>query len=414
MTDESNRNFDAGHSLSLGRALHVGFIGLGQCGGNLAEAFARREYPAIALNTSQADLRSLSHLADAQKILIGDERFGSGGSLTLGGEALRASSEKIEEAVLRAFEDVEIVVVAAGLGGGTGGNLAELINLLAAHELPVVALGALPGEGEGHRTKTNALWALNELVESDAESIILVDNEKLFEAHAAATVTSFMRECNEALVTSFDQLNRISNDDRLRSLRTFDPNDLRQLLRFGGVTVFGSRALDGALNRETLGTAFAEIINQNEILAGSFEPTDVVTIGSIIAASERLLAGTPASAFDAYTREIKRITNGAMHRTGLYASDAKESRLYVIAAGLPLPSRTRDLLGEATDESKIFGAKKQAARGKLKKLDLSALGMPTDPIPSNGGRSAARAPDVELDVADVDEAELVEAVVSAD
>ncbi len=410
MTDETKRTIDAAYALSLGRTLHVGVIGLGQCGGNIAEAFARREYPALALNTSQADLRSLSHLSDGQKMVIGDERFGSGGSLALGGEAIRHSGEKIEEAVLRAFEDVELVLVAGGLGGGTVGNLAELVNMLAAHELPIVAVGALPGDGEGHRAKTNALWALNELVESDAEAILLVDNEKLFEAHAGATVTSFMRECNEALVTAFDQLNRISNDERLRSIRTFDPNDLRQILRFGGVTIFGSRPIEGALNRDTLGSAFAEILNQNELLASGFEATDVVTVGSVIAASERLLAGTPASAFEDYIREIKRVTQGAMHRTGLYATDGKDSRLYVIAAGLPLPSRTRALLGEATEESKTFGTKKQAARGKLKKLDLSALGMPA-PVPSDAGKGAPPPAHGEVGVADeVDDADVVEAV----
>jgi cell division GTPase FtsZ len=392
-----SKPIDASRALALGRSLHLGVIGLGQCGGNIAQAFAAREYPVLAINTSKADLRSLSGIADSHKLAIGDDgRYGSGGSLSTGGEALRGAQAKIEELALNHFDDVEMVLVVGGLGGGTGGNLAELASMLAAQEFPVVAVGAIPASAEGHRAKTNALWALNELVDSEAEAIMLIDNDKLFEAHSGTNVARFMSACNEAFVDGLDSLNRLAGDDKLRSIRTFDPNDLRQVLRFGGVTVFGCRKIEGGLNRDTLLAGFMEVLNQNALLAGSFECEDAVMIGSVISANESTLAATAASAFEDYLREVKQLTHGAAHRTGLYASDGP-AMLHLVVAGLPLPSRARDLLGETTEESKAFGEKKLSARSKLKKLDLSGLGIGAEPAAGNNKGQASEHVDVRED-----------------
>jgi hypothetical protein len=70
------------------------------------------------------------------------------------------------------------------------------------------------------------------------------------------------------------------------------------------------------------------------------------------------------------------VTAGAAHRFGLYRSDSEgPARLHVLAAGLPLPGRVHDMLAEATAEAQQFGTKKSQARVRLKRLDLSPLGV---------------------------------------
>ncbi len=367
---------DESYAIELGRSLHVGVIGLGQCGGNIAAAFAAKRYPAFVVNTSKTDLASLEGLSNDDKIAVGGDGFyGAGGSLSLGGDALRGGAEQIEERALHLFDDVELVIAIGGLGGGTGGNLAELVNMLSGQEFPVVALAVLPSASEGHRVKTNALWGLNELVDSDLEALILVDNNKLFATHGDEGVSSFMDKCNSVVVDAIDRLNTLSSAEGMTSIRTFDPNDLRQVVRFGGVTVFGSREVEGAISRDSLLQAFIEVLNSNEVLATGFEHEDAVVVGSIITAPANVLSRTPAAAFDDYFREVRMVTSGAMHRSGIYVGGNEPARLYVVASGLPLPTRCRDLLSEATAESNQFGQKKQSARAKLTKLDLSALGV---------------------------------------
>ncbi|MBM4360951.1 MAG: hypothetical protein FJ096_22860 [Deltaproteobacteria bacterium] len=382
MTDDNKAQVDSTRSYPDGRSLQFGVVGLGQCGGNFAEAFASLGYPALAINISRADLRGLTGLAEDQKLVIGEEGFyGAGGSLSIGGEALRASQGKIDQATVALLDDVEVLLVVGALGGGTGGNLAELVNLLAAQEFPVLALGVLPSASEGHRTKTNALWALNELVDSAAEAILLIDNDKLFAVGSGANAVRFMNDCNLAFVRSFDALNCLAGRESLRPLRTFDPNDLRQVMRFGGVTVFGAERVQGDLTSESLVAAFRDALSRNELLAGGFETQDAVMVASVLTANESTLADVSSREFDEYLREIKKLTSGAAHRTGLYVGNGPAT-LHVMVAGLPLPSRATEMLDEAATEMRAFGDKKVAARSKLKKLDLSALGIVPVVVPS--------------------------------
>ena len=341
-------------------------------------------------------------MSDSRKVVIGDDGFyGAGGSLSIGGEALRASQAKIEEAAVAELDDVEILIAVGALGGGTGGNLAELVNMLSAQEFPVIAVGVMPSATEGHRTKTNALWALNELVDSSAEAILLVDNDKLFTAHGSSSAVRFMQDCNSTFVKAFDSLNRLAGNEAMRAIRTFDPNDLRQVLRFGGVTVFGSQPIEGDLTRDALLAAYVDVLNKNALLAGGFESHDAVMIASVVVANESTLTDVPAAVFDDYLRDVKQLTFGAAHRTGLYVGEGPTT-LHVMIAGLPLPSRAADMLNETTAETSAFGDKKLAARSKLKKLDLSGLGIVAVPlVPSGPGGSVPPAVDVSDEAEDL-------------
>ncbi|MBM4373718.1 MAG: hypothetical protein FJ095_01445 [Deltaproteobacteria bacterium] len=389
MTEETKTSAATSRSTSQGRSLQLGVVGLGQCGGNFAEAFSVVGYPAIALNISRADLRGLNRIPESHKLVIGEDgAYGAGGSLSIGGEALRTSQAKIEETTVALLDDVEVLVAVGALGGGTGGNLAELVNILAAQDFPVIALGILPSASEGHRTKTNALWALNELVDSAAEAILLIDNDKLFAAHGASSAMRYMQDCNHAFVKAFEALNRLPSNEALRPIRTFDPNDLRQVLRFGGVTVFGSAIIDGDITSESLVSALSDALNKNDLLAGGFESHDAVMLASVITANEASLYDVQASVFDDYLREVRRMTVGAAHRTGLFVGEGPAT-LHVVVAGLPLPSRAVEMLGEASSEMKAFGDKKLAARSKLKKLDLTALGIVATPFATSDAPATA-------------------------
>jgi cell division GTPase FtsZ len=383
MSEDRFQVIDEAAALALGRALHIGVVGLGQCGGNIADAFAVRGYPAIAVNCASADLAALKHVPPPWRLGVGAAAAnGSGGSLRLGGEALRAGGDLVAELVEQVFDDVEIVLAVGGLGGGTGGNLVELVSIVAELEFPVIAMGVLPGLAEGYRVKTNALWAINELVDAPIDSLLLVDNEKLYAKHGSATVETFWSACNESLVAAIDGLNCLASDESLTSVRTFDPNDLRQLVRFGGTTQFGTSTIKGGICRDSLLNAFMDAINNNDMLATGIEFEDIVVLGSIVTAGTEILSQTSAAVFDDYFREVQLVTNGAAHRFGLYRrSTAGPAQLHVIAAGLPLPGRVHDMLAEATAEAQRFGTKKSQARIRLQRLDLSPLGVQQEPSP---------------------------------
>ncbi|GAH33087.1 unnamed protein product [marine sediment metagenome] len=113
-------------------------IGLGQCGGRIADGFARLNARArghrgidiitgaFAVNTDVADLSGLSKVKpDCQhRILIGGRRtsgHGVGKIIELGAEIAREDADKVVDAIRwarRCFE-TDAFLLAAGAAGGT-------------------------------------------------------------------------------------------------------------------------------------------------------------------------------------------------------------------------------------------------------------------------------------------------------
>ncbi|MBI4701111.1 MAG: hypothetical protein HY744_08125, partial [Deltaproteobacteria bacterium] len=295
--------------MDVKRAIEVGVVGLGQCGGNFAAEFAERGYPVLAINSSAADLRSTPRLDDDRKMDIGTEMWrGTGGSRSLGARCLEHGATRIKAKLAGMLRGREAAIAIGGLGGGTGGNLAALVEMIASKGFAVIALAVLPASSESYEVKVNALRALNELLDANFSSLVIVDNQKLYARFAGAGVDKFLREANAAVARAFDELNRLPGDEGLTSIRSFDASDLRQALLSGAVTVFGSRDVDEPLGRESLLQAFDGIVNDNELLASGFAQNEIVMVGSLIAANGQVLAETPATVFEEFFTEVKRAT----------------------------------------------------------------------------------------------------------
>ncbi len=114
-------------------------IGLGQCGGRIADEFARLNRKAsgrrgieivtatFAVNTDAADLSGLTSIKrDYQhRILIGGRKTGGHGVgkiNELGAEIAREDADKVIDAirVTKRFYDTDAFLLIAGAGGGTG------------------------------------------------------------------------------------------------------------------------------------------------------------------------------------------------------------------------------------------------------------------------------------------------------
>ena len=171
------------------RSLDIAVIGLGQGGGNLAAEFARRGYRAMALNTARTDLSALSALgttthpalSEAQRLYIGIDGYdGAGADLNYGRQCVTESAERIREAVARHTEGADVVLLAAGLGGGTGSAVSELVRVLESLELPITTLTTLPGDQESGIAKVNAVRAVSDLVKIPDLGLIFADNARLW------------------------------------------------------------------------------------------------------------------------------------------------------------------------------------------------------------------------------------------
>ncbi|MFW6321777.1 MAG: tubulin/FtsZ family protein [Halohasta sp.] len=161
-------------------------VGVGQAGGKLTTALAAFDEEmgfgavrdAFAVNTASADLRSIPF----ETMLIGQDRVnghGVGGDNELGAEIMQDDIDQVMTALSgRITAETESIFVVAGLGGGTGSGGAPALvgRLTRVYDIPVYALGVLPGSDEGALYQVNAGRSLKTLAR-EADAVLLIDND---------------------------------------------------------------------------------------------------------------------------------------------------------------------------------------------------------------------------------------------
>jgi len=184
------------------REMKLVVIGFGQCGGRIADEFARLNRRAhvrrgidivtgaFAVNTDSADLSGLSFIKPnyQHRILIGGRKtsgHGVGKINELGAEVAKEDHDKIIDAirtVKRLFEADAFLLVASAAGGTGSGSIPIITQYIKERyrDLPVYNLIILPFQHEEEteeRTIFNTATCLKS-VNSVADAIFLVDNQR--------------------------------------------------------------------------------------------------------------------------------------------------------------------------------------------------------------------------------------------
>ncbi|AEH38519.1 tubulin/FtsZ family protein [Halopiger xanaduensis] len=171
--------------------MKVALIGVGQAGGKVTERLARFDADmgfeavqgALAVNSAKPDLQSLEFV-DTQ--LIGADRVnghGVGGDNELGTEIMQSDIQQVLSGLDgRVTSRADAIFVVAGLGGGTGSGGAPVLvhNLQQIYDIPVYALGILPGQNEGSLYQANAGRSLKTIAR-EADATLLIDNDSWHE-----------------------------------------------------------------------------------------------------------------------------------------------------------------------------------------------------------------------------------------
>jgi cell division GTPase FtsZ len=236
-------------------------IGFGQCGGRMADEFARlngraRSYRGIeiitgayAVNTDAADLSGLSTIRSDYKhrILIGGRKTGGHGVgkiNELGAEVAREDSDKVVDAIrsTRHFAESDAFMLIAGAAGGTGsGSLPIMTQLIKERhaDKPVYNLIILPFEHEEQteeRTIYNSATCLKS-ASSVADAVIVIDNQRYIKKDAS--LRNNMAKINAMIAEPFYNLLCAGEEKKRKHIgaRTLDAGDIMQTLV--GWTVIG-------------------------------------------------------------------------------------------------------------------------------------------------------------------------------
>jgi len=367
------------------RALDIVAIGLGQGGGNIAAEFGRLGYKAMALNTAHTDLSSLapggnvaprsaeSALSRDQCVYIGLDGYdGAGADLNYGRECIRENASRIRDSVGAHAEGADVVILTAGLGGGTGSAVSELVDVLDELELPIVVLATLPGEHESGIAKVNAARGLSELVKRRPYGWIFADNQRLAQNHGNVSLDRYFEAVNQVIVAPLDALNRLNDREGVHPLRTLDGEDFRRLLLSSGVLNYAEATLP-ELTVDAVINGIREALLSSGVMPAGFSLQEVAYMGVVLEAPASTLADTPFSFFEQLSEQLKNDTGGGAIYLGMYRNPdvrAGAARLRLIASSQSLPSGIQAVVNDAKREG---GTLRDKLRRAVDALDLGEI-----------------------------------------
>lgn len=363
-------------------SLNLVVIGLGQAGGNLAAEFFLRGYSALALNTARTDLDSLNPggvvpaLPEERRLYIGQGGDdGAGADPSYGKSCIEAHADTITQTVMRHAEEADVLILAAGLGGGTGSAVEALVKLLIDRDLPILTLLTLPTDAESGVVKVNAVRALSAVINSPIYGWIVADNAQIARLHPELSMVDYFKTINKKIIEPLDALNRLNGRKDLKPIRSFDGEDFRKLLLASGIVNYGIADLQ-ELSLKSLVEAISRMMEESELMPSGFELSECTYLGWVLEAPSAALELCPASVFEQLSEALKRSTGGAGIYQGIYRSlDDGPIRLRLFASVRAMPSRIDALLGEAKEEGSALGRKMQTGLSSLELGELDDLDL---------------------------------------
>jgi len=219
------------------RSITIKIIGVGGAGSNALERIKIDSLDRLQLVCINTDSQALASSSVKDKLLIGMQvtrGLGAGGDPEIGREAADTDKEKIKEL----FQDVDLVFLLAGMGGGTGSGAAPIIAESAAQAgALVVAFVSMPFSFEGGRRLKQAEESLRNLRQVCDAVIALPNDVVLQEAAENETVIDSFARADNWVARGVKSMWAILNKTGLINL---DFSTLRQVFQHrGGKTLFG-------------------------------------------------------------------------------------------------------------------------------------------------------------------------------
>jgi len=238
-------------------------IGCGQCGGRIADEFARLNRKAriergieivtgsFAVNTDVADLSGLSFIKpDYQhRILIGGQKtsgHGVGKINELGAEIAREDSDKIIEVLrtARGFGETDAFLLIAGAAGGTGSGAIPVLTQYIKEryvEKPLYNLIVLPFKFE-ETTEERTIYNVATCLKSSylvADAIFLVDNQRY--VRKDSSIKNNITKINSLVVAPFYNLLCAGEEKKAKYIgsKILDAGDIIQTLSGWSVIGYG-------------------------------------------------------------------------------------------------------------------------------------------------------------------------------
>jgi len=272
--------------------IKIKVVGCGGAGNNTISRLMQmgiKNVETIAINTDALDLL----YTDAhKKILIGKETtkgLGAGADINVGKKAVEEQRDEIKNGI----KGADLLFLTAGLGGGSGSASIPLVAQLAKEmNILTIAIVTLPFLMEGKHRAENARIALEEL-EQYADTLIVIQNEKLLEVVPNLTLAEAFKFADEILANAVKGIVDVVMNPGLVNV---DFADLKAIVREGKFGVIGLGESDSEKRAiEAAERAISHPLLNIEVSNGKAALIDIISDPSITVKESQKVIETVAS-----------------------------------------------------------------------------------------------------------------------
>lgn len=341
-------------------------IGVGQAGGKVTHRLAHydtdRGYGAIigalGVNSAKADLQPLPF----ETVLIGQDRVGGhgvGGDNELGAEIMQSDAIGVMDALDgQLTAEAEAIFVVAGLGGGTGSGGAPVLvrELQRVYDIPVYALGILPGRDEGSIYQVNAGRSLKTLVR-EADSLLLIDNDAWRDT--GESVGEGYQAINEAIAERVGLLLAAGEIQEGQDIAesVVDTSEVINTLRGGGIAAIGAATTEASeVAEENVNNVMSA--TRNALFTGTSLPEADTADAALLIVSgdpDRI----PRKGVERARRWLEEETGSMEVRGGDFPLDQEQLTVTLLLSGVERSDRVEQFMERARQAQQETGEVQQ-------------------------------------------------------
>ena len=208
-------------------------LGVGGGGCNAVNYMYRQNIEGCTFIVCNTDAQALNKCDVPIKIQLG-EGLGAGTNPTEGRNAALNSQDEIAEKVLD--DKTEMLFITAGMGGGTGTGAAPVIASMAKKKgILTVGVVTIPFRNQGPEAMSKALDGITEL-EKNVDSLLIIDNEKLFEVYGDLLIQDAFPKADEVLATAVRGITEII---KKKGFVNVDFKDVKTMMKNSGYALMG-------------------------------------------------------------------------------------------------------------------------------------------------------------------------------
>ncbi len=240
----------------------ISVIGVGGAGCNAVNTMINSKVSNINFLVANTDGQSLSRSTAKTQIQLGKDLtkgLGAGSDYTIGEQA---ALETIDE-IMMELDDVNMLFIATGMGGGTGTGAAPIIAQKAKEKgILTIAVATKPFEFEGKKRMETALIGLEKL-ENSVDTLIVIPNQNLFRiANDKTTFSEAFQLADDVLYQGIIGITDLITSPGMINL---DFSDIKTVMKNKGQAMMGTGEYSGE-NRAKLA---AEMALNNPLLDNS-------------------------------------------------------------------------------------------------------------------------------------------------